>query len=69
MGVDLLEVANQSFMARDALLLTCAKCTVQASFADASDRDIIRKAIDAGWRKNPLDGVSVICPKCVEGER
>jgi hypothetical protein len=55
----------EEMMAKGHLHLTCKKCTKQESFPGTDLPDAVRKARDAGWTYNEIEGTGIeICPEC-----
>lgn len=63
--MELKEVAKDAIGATTNAVMTCYRCTKQESFSGVDDSEIIKKAIDKGWRKAVEGGDGrLVCKKC-----
>lgn len=63
--IDLLDVANKAIQALNCVTLTCRKCSRQDLYDGRTPTECLRKALEAGWIDEELDGETrALCPAC-----
>lgn len=62
--MELKEIAKDAIGATTNAVMTCYRCTKQESFSGVDDSEIIRKAIDKGWRKVIEGDGRLVCKRC-----
>lgn len=61
---NLREIAKDAIGATTNAVMTCYRCTRQEAFSGVDDSEIIKKAIDKGWRKAVEGDVRLVCKAC-----